>query len=459
MKRILTLLIGITVFTLILAGCGKKEPEVSAPAADSSQSQVQEKTEEQSQVPAKTQEQTMSPEGSDEKEQSKEDEEKQEQPKAQEIAQPQEEPKKQENENKQEQAENTTTPEPQEKSLTAVELIPEVPSSVYVYSDGLGMFNYNSKKGFLDSNGKVFIEPKYSIMGNGFSEGLAILEDKNGKIVIVDTKGKEVFADGQYNITASYATIFNRYCFHDGRAILDDSKRGYRIIDTAGKEIYSVNTTTEPEDKFYGFAPHMYYSSGRMIWRHISNGDIKITDTEGNVILDNFPTAYKPEGQGKAQIIYSDNLLSLPDKNNLWGVIDTSGKTSISFTYEELGYAGEGLIPFMKYQKWGYIDYKGKVVIEPQYEKAYVFSNGLAAVKVGGKLGFINTKNEMIIEPQFLAADFPNENRFNDMGLAVVKSRIIDRKGNTIVEGNIIYYNGGDIVNVGIQNPKVYRIK
>lgn|GEM_PF-6184582 len=334
------------------------------------------------------------------------------------------------------------------KTFELVEIIPDISGNYYAYSEGLGLFPYNSKHGFLDSNGKVFIDAKYGIC-NIFSEDFAIASNNDG-IVIIDKNGNEVFKSNEYKNSISwgsnhYLTTNNIFCFHQGRAMLGlPNSTGCAVIDTSGNEIYRFSDKGTP----------MRYSCDRAVWFGSSTG-ATIVDLNGNIVTE-IPDVYN-DGYGATfpskRWIYCDDILTLPKTTKLWGAIDTNGNTVIDFSYEALGFAGDGLIPFMKYGKWGYIDYVGNVVIEQQYDKADSFSNGLAAVKLNGEIAYINKDNEVVINfstyPASGIGDYLSDSRFYGNGLAVVNGEtLIDKQGNILLTSEYggIIYNGGNMV-------------
>lgn len=350
-----------------------------------------------------------------------------------------------------------------EKTMKFVEMTPEVPNQYYAFSDDMGMFSYNSKWGYLDRNGKVLIEPKYK-MANSFSEGYALVKNKDDKVVILDKKGNETVLNDKYDMNAGYLTTDNHYSFHEGLAVvLIKKSASYAVIDTTGKEIFVMD-----KGGTYGYSPKGYYSGGVMVWMSFSNFDnalIMITDKMGNVVARELKTGYNTNAM--PTVHFTDNLLALPNPDNTWNVIDTNAKKVLSEDFEKLKQPSEGLIPFLKYAKWGYIDYKGKVVIEAQYEDAFSFSNGLAAVKMNGKIGYIDASNKMVIQPQFAETKFSTVtfHVFDKNGVSVVPDNngsVIDKTGKVLLSSafaaNIMYDGNGIICFYNGNKSGLYKL-
>lgn len=124
--------------------------------------------------------------------------------------------------------------------------------------------------------------------------------------------------------------------------------------------------------------------------------------------------------------------------SNLYGFVDTNGRTIVKAQYNEVKPFSEGLAAVRKGSLWGFIDKKGKVVVKPQYERVIEgFSGGLAAVrKAGGKWTYIDKTGKTRI-----TAAYDEVHEFKN-GMAVVWKRsgatylggFIDLKGKEVVK-------------------------
>ncbi len=337
-----------------------------------------------------------------------------------------------------------------------IEVKPEIPTSYYSFSDGMGLFTYRGKCGYLGADGKVAIEPKYN-RGILFSEGVALVEDVNKNLVIIDKKGKELFTSKEFNLP----DLTDGY-FQNGAVIVPtkDNKR-YVIIDKAGKELGTVQKN--------GYVPKGKLSSGVIVWGLNNSNKIKLTDETGKELTNEIVTGFGANNMPKLN--FKDDLLAVPNFDKSWNVIDIAGKKVFKDDFEELGQPSEGLIAFKKYGKWGYMDYKGKISIKPQYESAHDFSNGLAAVSVNGKVGFIDKNNKRIIAPKFNAEPKLNLSsiayyQFGSNGIALIPDNygsVIDKSGNVLLKAasnTTILYKGDKVIcffNNG--KSKLYKIQ
>jgi hypothetical protein len=165
---------------------------------------------------------------------------------------------------------------------------------------------------------------------------------------------------------------------------------------------------------------------------------------------------------------FSEGLASASLKNNLWGLIDSSGKfvlqpiyynitsvfggvvctqqnmtdkweiltiknkTSIKTSFTRMnGFADSLSAARDTANKWGFVNMTGQWVIPPTYTNAGSFSEGLVAVQKDYKSwGFINKKGEWVIEPKFdRVGTFNNGIALMEMGSDLV---CIDKEGNIL---------------------------
>lgn len=128
--------------------------------------------------------------------------------------------------------------------------------------------------------------------------------------------------------------------------------------------------------------------------------------------------------------------------NNLYGHINTAGKTIGKIEYENTSAFGNGLCAVCKNKKWGYIDTTGKIIINYQFDFAGRFSENLAAVRLNmnDKYGFIDKTGKVVIAYQF------DDIRWFSEGLAPFKMNalwgFIDKTGNKVIENRYINTGG-----------------
>ncbi len=87
--------------------------------------------------------------------------------------------------------------------------------------------------------------------------------------------------------------------------------------------------------------------------------------------------------------------------DSLYGYIDRSGELVIPNRYRNAGQFAEGLARVGINAGFGFIDREGRVVIDPIYADAGSFSEGLAPVRLDYEWGFVNTKGLLVISTRF----------------------------------------------------------
>lgn len=217
------------------------------------------------------------------------------------------------------------------------------------FSEGLAAVSKNDKYGFIDTKGKVVIEPKYE-WASSFSDGLAIVSVE-GLYGAIDKQGKTV-------IPFEYQALAD---FHDGFAT-------------------AARPPKNPED---------YESKYGLI------------NKKNEVVI---PFMYESMGN------LSESLIAVK-KDGKWGYVDTKNKAiiPINLAYETVSDFSDGLAAVFNYEensdnlKYGYIDKTGKLVIPMQFTKAYWddseglidFNNGIAVVNdTEGRTFCINKKGK-----------------------------------------------------------------
>jgi WG containing repeat len=217
---------------------------------------------------------------------------------------------------------------------------------------GLFVIIVNDKRGYIDRNGRIVIEPQFD-GATSFSEGLAVIAtSENG------------YAEGYIDSTGVIVIRpqFDKATeFSEGLALVgfDQSKKEIKI----GNKTYITRSS------------HPSYR-----WGYI--------DRTGQYVASPF----YPNALG-----FSEGLAAVCLPEGKWGYIDKSGRIAIKPQFQSASSFSEGLACIMLNDKYGFIDRTGKVVIDPQFTSPGSFSEGLAPVRMGGKA--LNPGFNMIIGP------------------------------------------------------------
>lgn len=306
-----------------------------------------------------------------------------------------------------------------------------------VYGDGMFRVRIGEKYGFADASGKVVIPAQWEF-AVAFSEGKAIVSD-NSNSSIIDKTGKTIAKNlgpgtGMYrfkNNRARCRSLDGRYGFMDpsgkrvippvydvaddfeeGRAIISSNGK-YGLIDTSGKLII------EPQYSFIFNLGDGYYQvkndSGRAGVMN-SDGDVIIQMQYDDVfhLQNNYfmvesngmNGCYSLTGQQIFPAVSGTQLFfvngkSLVTKDDLFGIIDTSGKYLVQPAYDSIGYFFNGYATVTRRGLFGAIDSAGKQIVEPRYTELRPFVNGLSVFREKSKYGFLDITGKVVIEAKF----------------------------------------------------------
>ena len=240
------------------------------------------------------------------------------------------------------------------------------------FSCGLACVAIDEKYGYINTDGEIVIDLQFE-GGANFHEGRAR--------VSVDEKCKYINADGNYISD----TLFDYgEDFSNGLAlVMMDEKYGY--IDLAGEMVieprYVMATSfssglagvRESEDGKCGFInkkgktaiDFIYDEVGQFvdgIARAVLNETLCYIDTAGTILLAGVNANADDFHEGFARIINEDEL---------FGLMNSSGKTVIDCKYTYLGPLSNGLSLAYDSEKVGYVNANGEYIIEPEYSFFY----------------------------------------------------------------------------------------
>lgn len=237
------------------------------------------------------------------------------------------------------------------------------------FQDGVVGIQVGKKWGYLNTEGKLVISPKYDV-ANVFSNGFSTVRS-SGKWMIVGATGTEItFSD---NVTDAKP-------FSEGLAPI-------RIDDMWGFASTNGNTAIKPIFKSVG-----YFSKG-LAWAKTTDGKVGFINQKGEWVIKPKYEAAKDFSEGFARVKLAGN----------WTFVDTKGNEINTPTADTFGDFSDGLAYAKTEGKVGFINKEGKMVIEQQFEKVRDFNNGYAAILQDGKWGFIDTNGNWVVKPQFEA--------------------------------------------------------
>lgn len=221
---------------------------------------------------------------------------------------------------------------------------------------------YPGRKGFIDSDGTVVVEPKFAEVGR-FVDGLArAVEDGYCHIVQPDNR-KE----------GSPTTGTPDMCGVRNRAPEDAERSCYTgFINRAGH--FAIPPRFEAASDF-----NEGYASVRI------DGRWGYIDTAGEIVIEPQFDQARPFREGLAAVEYRGS----------WGYVDKSGSWAIRPRYYRAGYFSESLANV----GGAYVDRKGETVVSGDFAFATPFVLGLALVRVSDhRFAYINKTGETVFE-------------------------------------------------------------
>jgi hypothetical protein len=282
----------------------------------------------------------------------------------------------------------------------------------------------SGKAGFVDSTGRMVIQPRFELV-RGFSEGRAAVK-LDGKWGVIDER-EQFIVPPTYDDVRGFTEGFSPFS--------NDGQQGF--IDRSGKVL------VKGLDLVWHFSDGLAGVQVKGKWGYINRQGAFVIKPEYDSVGD-FKEGLAPVKRGDESVYinregkvvlrvdgcsFSEGLACIK-VDDQYGFMNTSGQIIIGVQFDEVGWFSEGLVKVRVDYKWGYVDRAGRLVIKPQFDDANDFSEGLAAVKQNGKAGYIDRAGQVIIKMQFeTACDF-------DGGLACVEKddvwSQINRKGTTV---------------------------
>lgn len=246
-----------------------------------------------------------------------------------------------------------------------------------VFQEGLSEVIFNNKYGYIDSCGKMAINPIFDY-AYSFSKGLARVRYYGWKFI--DKTGKII-------LSLPYDEVKD---FSEGLAAVKNGKRwGY--INKKGDLVIPLQFPDEyiENERNYGFDADDF--CGGIVRVCFDNGKFGVIDKKGKTIV--------PPEYDYIKRITTDNIKV--EKDGKCGVINKKGKTIVPLEYDDLRITKDYVI-VKQNEKFGLIDKKGKILFEPKFGYIGIWGEVIfAQEKLYGQFGIIDREGNWIAVPQF----------------------------------------------------------
>ena len=253
------------------------------------------------------------------------------------------------------------------------------------FHGGLLRIVEDGKHGFIDTNGKLCIEPEYDEAEN-FSDGLAAVS-MDGKWGFVDAGGK-VVVPLEWDSVGSFREGF--------ASVSREHKTGF--INKSGVLVMPLQYS-KVKDFQNGIA--LVFDAAERKWG--------VINAKGEVLT---PPKWKnyPRVIGDGRIIFQDGDIEKSKGRVLWGLADSKGNVIVEPKWTRVGTGGGfdsglavAILPGTNDENWyngmgGYIDRNGTAVIPYKFDYTNWFQDGLAFASEGDMKGYIDTSGNFLFE-------------------------------------------------------------
>lgn len=255
--------------------------------------------------------------------------------------------------------------------IEKIELKNIVGVEIQGFNEGLVQVEVDELWGYMNTDGKLAIKPKYTKTSN-FIDGHATVKiDTN--FYVIDKQGNEKLIE--------VPGLVNMESYSEGLASFKNREGLHGFINLNGNVVVEAK----------------YVRVGKFVaglaLAKTSVGTIGYINKEGEwTIRPLAMTAFD---------FNPDVKLARIKHNGEWFYMDTEGNKTPLNDSEICSEFYDGLAKGKKYEKVGFYDTNMEWVIKPRFEAAREFKNGYAAAKSRGKWGIIDKQGNWVIEPKF----------------------------------------------------------
>lgn len=305
----------------------------------------------------------------------------------------------------------------------------------------------NDNYGFVDSNGKLVIQPQFQFAYPFFKNYALNVVIKDNKPLIIDRKGKTVlkaapdnFPTTEVNLSQHFLSekpeviASKKYCHLDTCADFDiigvyeagkifDKMNGLYFVSKEEK-VFLVDEKGKRKSDFFDKIKHIDYGELEYcITEDTLNKKYGLLNDEGEELLTCIYDAINYQGKGVFSIRqgnlenefklkttpYNINISSnftegyykIQRKNNFAGLVDSAGNIVVDYIFDKLYPLNDDRFIFWKGKEIGIMDYKGNYLFHYQSDKEYSeiqnHAEFVAYVPFGKNMAFFNRNNKWIL--------------------------------------------------------------
>lgn len=234
--------------------------------------------------------------------------------------------------------------------------------SIAPFSEGLARVQYRDGYGFIDTTGRLAIEPRF-FKASDFSEGKAAVWLSGGQCGFIDLQGNLI-------IEPQFSKCMD---FREGKAIVFKGNQRAGLIDPQG------NFVIEP-----GINRLLDFSEGRGLVRDERYQFYYITDQAR--FYDGF---YEKASQFRHGV-------AVVQVQGRWAIINQQGIEIIPPKYDKIEQFENGFAKVRIKGFNGLTNLQGELIVQPDYEYLSYAGEGLIRVEQGDKIGYFDMEGRWV---------------------------------------------------------------
>jgi hypothetical protein len=278
-------------------------------------------------------------------------------------------------------------------------------------ADPLFRFVRKGKAGYIDSSGKIVIQPRLPGRENAlgeFHEGLLAMReghgfrylDRNGLVAFrLEVWAAYDFSEGLAAASQDIHTFLWGFVDRGGHFVIPPR---YLHVESFSEGLARVSVSGE-----LGSTGYVNRLGGFVIPPRLTYGS-SFHEGRAAVIIGG-PCQFT--NGGSCERAEFRPLMVNAKYDCRYAFVDKSGEPISDLRFDDAKDFSEDLAPVRVGRQWGYVDNSGQMVISPKFESAEPFSEGVAAVRQAGRIGFIDRSGGFTIRPQFMAAESFSDGR------------------------------------------------
>ncbi|WP_109832482.1 WG repeat-containing protein [Reichenbachiella versicolor] len=260
-------------------------------------------------------------------------------------------------------------------------LVENFNNNVYTYTIASG------KKGLIDTDGRVLIEPLLNSI-EPLESGKAVIQE-GGSYGIIDVKGK-ITVPPRFKSIGEDRVSFQKYLLKgwkntivefEADSVLPASESMVAVFRNAVLRFENLDTVVNE------FSSVKRYEKNEDLIVVETESTINVLDGKGNILVG-----------GDLENVMLDEYYIYTQQSGKWSIYDHLGKLISKWALADVKVSNDPLVPVKKGKYWGYMNQDGNLKISAKFDDAEPFKEKVAIVNYLGFAMMINRKGDIIID-------------------------------------------------------------